>query len=73
MLIVCGFTFIPATFIFLELGNVVVDMQELLKGGQKVALRSQHEKLIPGTSIYVVDTLGIQHLPFSFFLDFNLF
>ncbi|XVF55622.1 hypothetical protein PTKIN_Ptkin06aG0051100 [Pterospermum kingtungense] len=32
--------------------------QELLKRGQNVTLRSQHEKLIPGTSIYVVDTLG---------------
>ncbi|XWS66759.1 hypothetical protein CRYUN_Cryun05aG0228000 [Craigia yunnanensis] len=32
--------------------------EELRKGGQNVALRSQHEKLIPGTSIYVVDTLG---------------
>ncbi|XP_017977462.1 PREDICTED: probable 3-deoxy-D-manno-octulosonic acid transferase, mitochondrial isoform X2 [Theobroma cacao] len=32
--------------------------EELQKGGKTVALRSQHEKLIPGTSIYVVDTLG---------------
>ncbi|XVF07759.1 hypothetical protein REPUB_Repub06bG0167400 [Reevesia pubescens] len=32
--------------------------EELQKGGQNVALRSKHEKLIPGTNIYVVDTLG---------------
>ncbi|XVE61560.1 hypothetical protein DITRI_Ditri06bG0050400 [Diplodiscus trichospermus] len=32
--------------------------EELQKGGKNVALRSQHDKLSPGTSIYVVDTLG---------------
>ncbi|MBA0809519.1 hypothetical protein Gohar_025165, partial [Gossypium harknessii] len=30
---------------------------ELQKGGQNVALRSQHKELIPGISIYLVDTL----------------
>lgn len=34
-------------------------MQELKKGGYNVALRSQHEKLEPGTNIYIVDTLGL--------------
>ncbi|XP_039068331.1 probable 3-deoxy-D-manno-octulosonic acid transferase, mitochondrial isoform X1 [Hibiscus syriacus] len=35
----------------------------LNKGGLNVALRSQHKKLIPGTSIYLVDTLGeLRHL-----------
>ncbi|KAK2655000.1 hypothetical protein Ddye_008052 [Dipteronia dyeriana] len=32
--------------------------QELLKEGKTVALRSQHETLMPGTNVYVVDTLG---------------
>ncbi|KAG7961278.1 hypothetical protein I3843_09G007200 [Carya illinoinensis] len=32
--------------------------QELRKKGQNVALRSRHEKLVAGTNIYVVDTLG---------------
>ncbi|OIV97161.1 hypothetical protein TanjilG_28912 [Lupinus angustifolius] len=32
--------------------------KKLEKEGQSVALRSQHEKLKPGTNIYVVDTLG---------------
>ncbi|KAJ7976040.1 3-deoxy-D-manno-octulosonic-acid transferase [Quillaja saponaria] len=32
--------------------------KELRKEGQNVALRSQDEKLTPGTNIYVVDTLG---------------
>ncbi|PPE02876.1 hypothetical protein GOBAR_DD00083 [Gossypium barbadense] len=32
--------------------------EELQKGGQNVALRSQHKELIPGISIYLVDTLG---------------
>ncbi|OMO82012.1 hypothetical protein CCACVL1_12106 [Corchorus capsularis] len=32
--------------------------EDLQKEGHSVALRSQHKKLIPGTSIYVVDTLG---------------
>ncbi|XP_059428139.1 probable 3-deoxy-D-manno-octulosonic acid transferase, mitochondrial isoform X1 [Corylus avellana] len=32
--------------------------QELKKEGQNVALRSRHEKLVAGTNIYVVDTLG---------------
>ncbi|KAG6637997.1 probable 3-deoxy-D-manno-octulosonic acid transferase, mitochondrial isoform X1 [Carya illinoinensis] len=32
--------------------------QELQKEGQNVALRSQHEKLVAGTTIYIVDTLG---------------
>ncbi|XP_030453673.1 probable 3-deoxy-D-manno-octulosonic acid transferase, mitochondrial [Syzygium oleosum] len=37
--------------------------QELKKGGYNVALRSQHEKLEPGTNIYIVDTLGeLRHL-----------
>lgn len=37
--------------------------QELQKKGQGVALRSQGDKLIPGTNIYVVDTLGeLRHL-----------
>ncbi|GLT89900.1 hypothetical protein SLE2022_078610 [Rubroshorea leprosula] len=37
--------------------------RELQKEGQKVALRSQCEKLIPGTSVYVVDTLGeLRHM-----------
>ncbi|KAK9290132.1 hypothetical protein L1049_008298 [Liquidambar formosana] len=31
---------------------------ELQKEGSNVALRSRHEKLMPGTNIYVVDTLG---------------
>ncbi|KAK8563479.1 hypothetical protein V6N13_006326 [Hibiscus sabdariffa] len=30
----------------------------LQKGGQNVVLRSQHKELIPGTNIYLVDTLG---------------
>lgn len=34
-------------------------MQELQKNGIKVAVRSQHEKLLPGTNIYIVDTLGL--------------
>lgn len=33
-------------------------MQELQKEGLSVALRSHDEKLVSGTSIYVVDTLG---------------
>ncbi|CAL0321469.1 unnamed protein product [Lupinus luteus] len=32
--------------------------KKLEKEGQSVVLRSQHEKLKPGTNIYVVDTLG---------------
>ncbi|KAK7267878.1 hypothetical protein RIF29_20558 [Crotalaria pallida] len=32
--------------------------KKLEKEGQNVVLRSQHEKLKPGTNIYVVDTLG---------------
>ncbi|XP_022746888.1 probable 3-deoxy-D-manno-octulosonic acid transferase, mitochondrial [Durio zibethinus] len=39
-----------------QLGQEIAE--EMQKGGQNVALRSQHEKFIPGTSIYVVDTLG---------------
>ncbi|XP_009627230.1 probable 3-deoxy-D-manno-octulosonic acid transferase, mitochondrial isoform X2 [Nicotiana tomentosiformis] len=31
---------------------------ELEKEGVRVALRSRHDKLLPGTNIYVVDTLG---------------
>ncbi|XP_060176980.1 probable 3-deoxy-D-manno-octulosonic acid transferase, mitochondrial isoform X1 [Lycium barbarum] len=31
---------------------------ELEKDGVRVALRSRHDKLMPGTNIYVVDTLG---------------
>lgn len=38
-------------------------MQELRKDGQNVALRSRHEKLVAGTNIYIVDTLGeLRHL-----------
>lgn len=33
-------------------------MQELQKEGVSVALRSRDDKLMPGTNIYVVDTLG---------------
>lgn len=33
-------------------------VQKLRKEGQGVALRSQRDKLITGTNIYVVDTLG---------------
>lgn len=33
-------------------------MQELEKDGVRVALRSRHDKIMPGTNIYVVDTLG---------------
>ncbi|KAJ9181466.1 hypothetical protein P3X46_009594 [Hevea brasiliensis] len=32
--------------------------QELQKGGQNVALRSQHQRIMPGTQIYMVNTLG---------------
>ncbi|KAF2289797.1 hypothetical protein GH714_038666 [Hevea brasiliensis] len=32
--------------------------QELQKEGQNVALRSQHQRIMPGTQIYMVDTLG---------------
>ncbi|XP_037493153.1 probable 3-deoxy-D-manno-octulosonic acid transferase, mitochondrial isoform X2 [Jatropha curcas] len=32
--------------------------QELEKEGQNVALRSLHQRIMPGTHIYVVDTLG---------------
>lgn len=33
-------------------------MQELQKEGVSVALRSRDDKVMPGTNIYVVDTLG---------------
>ncbi|KAJ6303644.1 hypothetical protein OIU77_017508 [Salix suchowensis] len=37
--------------------------QKLQKEGQLVALRSQHQKIVPGRNIYVVDTLGeLRHL-----------
>ncbi|KAL5545957.1 hypothetical protein UlMin_005644 [Ulmus minor] len=37
--------------------------QNLKKEGKSVALRSQRDKLLPGTNIYVVDTLGeLRHL-----------
>ncbi|KAJ8899638.1 hypothetical protein K2173_018612 [Erythroxylum novogranatense] len=37
--------------------------QELLKGGQHVALRSQHQRIKPGINVYVVDTLGeLKHM-----------
>lgn len=34
-------------------------MQKVQKEGMSVALRSRDEKLVSGTSIYVVDTLGL--------------
>eukprot|EP00258_Populus_trichocarpa_P026896 XP_024442915.1 probable 3-deoxy-D-manno-octulosonic acid transferase, mitochondrial isoform X5 [Populus trichocarpa] len=38
-------------------------MQKLQKEGQHVALRSQHQRIVPGRNIYVVDTLGeLRHL-----------
>lgn len=42
-------------------------MQELQKNGIKVAVRSQHEKLFPGTNIYIVDTLGLPYFPHLIF------
>ncbi|XP_024038395.1 probable 3-deoxy-D-manno-octulosonic acid transferase, mitochondrial [Citrus clementina] len=33
-------------------------VQKLQKEGEVVALRSRHEKLMPRTNVYVVDTLG---------------
>lgn len=37
--------------------------QKLQKEGQHVALRSQHQRIVPGRNIYVVDTLGeLRHL-----------
>ncbi|XP_065857481.1 probable 3-deoxy-D-manno-octulosonic acid transferase, mitochondrial [Euphorbia lathyris] len=37
--------------------------QELQKEGEYVALRSQHQRIAPGTHIYVVDTIGeLRHL-----------
>ncbi|KAG8648632.1 hypothetical protein MANES_08G018900v8 [Manihot esculenta] len=41
--------------------------QELQKEGLNVALRSQHRRIMPGTQIYMVDTLGQK---FSIFFPF---
>lgn len=72
MLLLHGIFNLYWLYIFLELfQNLKFIMQELQKGGQNVALRSQHKELIPGTSIYLADTLGIEHLvPFHFSLIF---
>ena len=45
-------------------------MQELQKEGLSVALRSRDEKLVSGTSIYVVDTLGLCFFSVPFFFFF---
>ncbi|XP_052304131.1 probable 3-deoxy-D-manno-octulosonic acid transferase, mitochondrial isoform X5 [Populus trichocarpa] len=42
--------------------------QKLQKEGQHVALRSQHQRIVPGRNIYVVDTLGYHVGHFSHML-----
>lgn len=57
---------VPAALSFLKIWvyiSICTQMQELQKNGIKVAVRSQHEKLLPGTNIYIVDTLGLPYFP----------
>lgn len=57
---------VPAALRFFKIWvyiSICTQMQELQKNGIKVAVRSQHEKLLPGTNIYIVDTLGLPYFP----------
>ncbi|KAE9590048.1 putative transferase [Lupinus albus] len=58
--LVLNVIFLPSLHSVMLLLDIV---QKLAKEGQSVVLRSQHEKLKPGTNIYVVDSLGeLRHL-----------